>query len=150
MTKMFSKNLFTRLTCLFLTAFFLSSFPTGKTALALCLDDGENHIIGQNFYLANCHSSVDAEQLLFDEHCSALVEKENKDCIDVSLTGANIVSLPSKVSLPGFAKTILFYTLPSRLKGMQQQMAGNNSAALFQYQFTLPHTNSHRTVVLLI
>ena len=150
MTKIFYKNIFNRVICLFITAFFLSSFPTGASALALCLDEGENHIVGPNSYLANCHTSVDAEQLLFDEQCSALVEKENNDCVDVSLTGANIVNLPSKVTLPGFAKTFLLYTLPSRLIGLQQQVAGNNFSPLFQYQFTLPHTNSHRTVVLLI
>jgi len=150
MIKNFSKNIFNRVICLFLTTVFLSSFSTGATALALCLDEDENHIVDQNFYLANCHSSVDADLLLSDEHSSALAEKENNDCVDVSLTNANALNVPSKVTLPGFAKTILSYTLPSRLIGFQQQVAGNNSSALSQHLFTLPQANSHRTVVLLI
>jgi hypothetical protein len=133
-----------------LTTVFLLSFPTGATALALCLDEDENHIVGQNFYLADCHSSVDADLLLSDEHCSALAEKEKNDCVDVSLTNANSINLPSKVTLPSFAKTILSYTLPSRLIGFQQQVTGINSSALSQHLFTLPHANLLRTVVLLI
>ena len=150
MTKIFSKNIFSRVICLFLTAVFLSSFPTGETALALCLDEDENHIVDQNFYLADCHSSVDADQLFSDEHCSALAEKENNNCVDVSLTNANTLNLPSKVILPGFAKTIFSYTLPSILIGFQLQVAGNNISALSQHLFTFAHTDSHRTVVLLI
>jgi hypothetical protein len=148
MTKIFSKNIFNRVICLFFAAVFLSSLPTGATTLALCLDEDDNHIVGQNFYLSCCHSSAATGQLLFDQQCSALAEKKNNDCVDVSLTNANTVNLPSKVSLPCFAKTIL-YTLPSKLIGLQQQMAGNNSSALFQYKFILPQTNSHRTVILL-
>jgi hypothetical protein len=150
MTKIFSKNIFIRVICLFLTTVFLSSFPAGATSLALCLDEDENHIVDQNSYLANCHSYVDSNLLLSDEHCSALAEKENNDCFDVSLTNANTLNLPSKIILPGFTKTILSYTLPSRLIGFQQQVEGNNSSALSQHLFILPHTNSHRTVVLLI
>ncbi len=150
MTKILSKKSFNRLICLFMTAIFLSSFPTGATALALCLDEDENHIVDQNFYLADCHSSVDADLLFSDEHCSALAEKENNDCVDVSLTNANTLNRPSKVILPGFAKTVLSYTLPSMLMSFQQQVAGNNSSAFSQHLFTFPHTNSHRPVVLLI
>ena len=150
MRKIFSKNIFNRLICLFLTAVFLSSFPTGATALALCMDEDENHIVAQNFYLVACHSSVDADLLLSDEHCSALAEKENNDCVDVSLTNANTLNRPSKVILPSFAKTVLSYTLPGRLMSFQQQVTGNNASALFQHLFTFPNTNSHRTVVLLI
>ncbi len=150
MTKIFSKNICSRVICLFLTAVFLSSFPTGEAALALCLDGDKNHIVDQNFYLADCHSSVDADLLLSNEHCSALAEKENNNCVDVSLTNANILNLPSKVILPGFARTILSYTLPSRLIGFQRRVAGNNSSAFSQHLFNIAHTNSHRTEVLLI
>jgi len=150
MTKIFSKNIFSRVICLFLTAVFLSSFPTGETALALCLDEDENHIVDQNFYLADCHSSVDVDLLLFIEQCSVRTENENNDCIDVSLANAHTLNRPSKIALPGFAKAILFYTLPGSLIEFQQQVAGCNSAALSQHLFTLPHTHSHRTVVLLI
>jgi hypothetical protein len=149
MTRIFPENIFNRVICLFLTAVFLSSFPTGATALALCMDEDENHIV-QNFYLADCHSSVDANLLLSDEHCSALAEKENNDCVDVSLTNANTLNRPSKVILPGFAKTVLSYTLPSMLMSFQQQVAGNNISALSQHLFTFPYTNLHRPVVLLI
>ena len=150
MAKICSKYIFNRAVCLFLATVFMSTYPTGATALALCLDEDENHIVGQNFYPANCHSSVEADRLLFDEHCSALAKKENNDCVDVSLTNANTLNLPSKITVPGFAKTILSYTLPSRLIGFQLRIVGNNSSALSQHQFTLPRTNSHRTVVLLI
>ena len=150
MTTILSKNISSRVICLFLTAVFLSSFTTGGTALALCLDEDENHIVDQNFYLADCHYSVDADLLFSDEHCSALAEKENNNCVDVSLTNATTLNLPSKVILPGFAKTILAYTLPSILIGFQRQETVNNSSALSQHLFTFAHTNSHRTVVLLI
>jgi hypothetical protein len=150
MTTIFSKNIFTRLICLFLTTVFLSSFPTGGTALALCLDEDENHIVDQNSYLANCHSSVDADLFLPDGHCYDLTEKENNDCVDVSLTNANTLNVPSRITLPSFANTILSYTLPGRLIGFQRQVAGTNSSTLSQHQLNLPHANSHRTVVLLI
>jgi hypothetical protein len=89
--------------------------------------------------------------LLFsEEHGSALAEKEKNDCVDVSLTNANSINVPSKVKLPGFAKTILSYTLLSRLTGYQQHVTGINSSALSQHLFTLSHANSRRTVVLLI
>jgi hypothetical protein len=52
--------------------------------------------------------------------------------------------------LPGIAKTVVFYTLPSRLIGFQQQVAGKNSSALFQHLFTLTQANPLRTIVLLI
>ncbi len=150
MTKMLSKKLFNRVICLFLTAVFLFSFPAGATAVVVCLDEDENHIVAPNFYLADCHSSVDAGLLLSDEYCSALAEKENNDCVDVSLTNANTLNRPSRVMLPGIAKTVVFYTLPSRLVGFQQQVAGNNSSALFQHLFTLTQANPLRTIVLLI
>jgi hypothetical protein len=150
MLNIFYKNTYNRVICLFLTAVFLSSFPAGATALVVCLDEDENHIVAPNFYLADCHSSVDAGLLLSDEYCSALAEKENNDCVDVSLTNANTLNRPSRVMLPGIAKTIVFYTQPSRLIGFQQQVAGNSSSALFQHLFTLTQANPLRTVVLLI
>ena len=135
--------------CLVLAAIFLSSFPAGTTALALCLDEDENHIVDQNFYLADCHSSVDADLLLSDEHCAALAEKENNNCVDVSLTNASTLNRPSKIILPGFTKTILSYALPNNLLGFQQQLAKYRSTALSQYLITLPHINADRTVILL-
>ena len=128
---------------------FLSSFPTGASALALCLDNEGNHKV-DHLYLADCHSSVEANLLLSSEHCSAFAEKENNNCIDVSLMNANILNRPSKILLPASAKVILSYTLPSRLIGFQQKVTEVNSSALSQLLFTLPHSNLLRTVVLLI
>ena len=146
----FYNNTFKRLVSLLLAVVFLSSFSTGGSAKTLCLDEEENHLVDQNFYLADCHSSVDVDLLLFIEQCSVRTENENNDCIDVSLANAHTLNRPSKIALPGFAKAILFYTLPGSLIEFQQQVAGCNSAALSQHLFTLPHTHSHRTVVLLI
>lgn len=149
MLKIFCNNSFRRAICLLLTVVFLSSFPTSATALALCLDEDKSRIIGQNFFLADCLFSVEAELLLSDKHSAAFAEKENNDCVDVSLTNANTLNLPSKVTLPGFTKSILSYTLPSRQIELQQQVTGINSSTFSQNLFILSHTNSLRTVVLL-
>jgi hypothetical protein len=145
----FYNNTFKRLVNLLLAVVFLSSFSTGASAKALCLDEEENHLVDQNFYLADCHSSVDADLLLSDEHYSAQAEKEKNACVDVSLTNAHILNRP-KVTLPGFARTIFSYTLPGSIIESQQQVSGYNSAALSRHLFSLAHTHSHRTVVLLI
>jgi hypothetical protein len=149
MTEILSKKSFNRLICLVLAAVFLSSFPAGTTALALCLDKDENHIIDPNFYLADCHSSVGTDLLLSDEHCSALAEKENNDCVDVSLSNQNAFNRPSAITLPAFAKIILSYALPDNQLRSQQQLAKHHSSALSQHLSTLPHINAHRTVILL-
>lgn len=149
MIKIFYNNLTNRTVRLLLTVVFLSSFPTGASALALCLDNEGNHIV-DHLYLADCHSSVEANLLLSGEHCSAFAEKENNNCIDISLMNANILNRPSKILLPASAKDILSYTLPSRRIGFQQQVTGVNSSALSQLLFTLPHSILLRTVVLLI
>ena len=149
MTEILSKKSFNRLICLVLAAVFLSSFPAGTTALALCLDKDENHIIDPNFYLADCHSSVGTDLLLSDEHCSALAEKENNDCVDVSLSNQNAFNRPSAITLPAFAKIILSYALPDNQLRSQQQLAKHHSSALSQHLSTLPHINAQRTVILL-
>ncbi len=149
MTEILSKKSFNRLICLVLAAVFLSSFPAGTTALALCLDKDENHIIDPNFYLADCHSSVDTGLLLSDEHCSALAEKKNNDCVDVSLSNQNAFNRPSAITLPAFAKMILSYALPDNQLRSQQQLAKHHSSALSQHLSTLPHINAQRTVILL-
>lgn len=149
MTEILSKKSFNRLICLVLAAVFLSSFPAGTTALALCLDKDENHIIDPNFYLADCHSSVGKDLLLSDEHCSVLAEKENNDCVDVSLSNQNAFNRPSAITLPAFAKMILSYALPDNQLRSQQQLAKHHSSALSQHLSTLPHINAQRTVILL-
>ena len=150
MPRTFSQHIFNRVVSLLLTVIFLSAFPTGASALALCLDEEENHIVDQNLYLDYCHSFAETYLPLSEEHCSALAEKKDSDCVDVSLTNANTLNLPSKVALSNHAKNIHFYTLPSRLIRFQQQVTGQNSSVLFQYQPSLSHLNVHRTTVLLI
>ena len=150
MINSFYNNTFKRLVNLLLAVVFLSSFSTGASARALCLDEEENHLVDQNFYLADCHSSVDADPPLFIEHSSVRTEKENNDCFDVSFSNAHTLNRPSKIALSGFAKTILSYTLPGSHIESQQHLAGYSSPALFQHLFSLPHTLLHRTVVLLI
>lgn len=149
MTEILSKKSFNRLICLVLAAVFLSSFPAGTTALALCLDKDDNHIIDPNFYLADCHSSVGTDLLLSDEHGSALAEKENNDCVDVSLSNQNAFNRPSAITLPAFAKIILSYALPDNQLRSQQQLAKHHASALSQHLSTLPHINAHHTVILL-
>ena len=149
MTEILSKKSFNRLICLVLAAVFLSSFPAGTTALALCLDKDDNHIIDPNFYLADCHSSVGTDLLLSDEHGSALAEKENNDCVDVSLSNQNAFNRPSAITLPAFAKMILSYALPDNQLRSQQQLAKHHASALSQHLSTLPHINAHHTVILL-
>ncbi len=150
MLRIFYNNLINRTVCLLLVAVFLSTFPTGATALAFCLDEEENHIVGQNLYLADCHSSVEVDLLLSDEHCSALAEKENNDCTDVSFTNANKLNRPSKIILPVSAKVIFSYAIPRSQLRFRQQVEESSSSSLSQPLFILPHIDAHRTVVILI
>ncbi len=136
--------------CLLLVTVFLSTFSTGSTALAVCLDEQESHVVGQNLYLVNCHSAVEVGLIPSDEHFSAHVEKGINECTDVSLINANIVNRPTKITLPVSAKVTLSYMLPGGPVYYQQQVAEYNSSALSQPIFILPPINAHRTVVLLI
>ena len=145
-----SNNSSIRVICLLLTAVFLFSYPTGSSAWALCLDQEENHIVGQ-IYLDNCHSTKETYLPLSEEHCAARTERENNDCVDVSLTNASVLNRPSKIALPAIAKDILSYTLPSNLEEYTQQMAGKKPpVSSFQYPPNSIHLKIHRTTVLLI
>lgn len=150
MTKFFYKNKFNRIICLLLTVTFLSSFPAGATAFALCLDEDESHLVDPNINLFDCHSSVEANLLLSNEHCFALTEKENSDCVDVSLTNANILNRPSKLFLPTSAKIILTFQLPYSHIGLQEQNPPNSSSALSPRSISSTLLKSHRTAILLI
>ena len=151
MNKIFCKNAFNRVICLLLAAVFLSSFPTGATALALCLDEGRNHVVDQgHLYLADCHSSVEAGQSLSYEYRSTLAGQERNNCVDISLSNENAVSRPSEITLPVFTKVVFSYALPNSRIGFQQQIAGYSSAAFTQPQFLSPFINARLTVVLLI
>lgn len=150
MNNCFYKNTFKRVVSLLLTVVFLSSFPAGTSALALCLDEEESHVVVQDFYLVDCHSAVEEGLSLSEEHFFALAEKEKNDCIDVSLTNANILNRPSKIILPASAKVILSYTFPSGLVSFQQHVPGYSSSALSQPFFVLPHIEVQRTIILLI
>jgi hypothetical protein len=150
MLKVFYNNLINRTVCLLLVAIFMSTYTTGATALAFCLDEDENHLVGQNQYLVNCHTSVKGGQLLSNEHCSTQAEKENKDCTDISLTSANKLNRPSKITPAAVAKIKVFYTLPSNPIVFQHKAAGHIPAVTFQQLSTSSHLNAHRTIVLLI
>ncbi|MFC1837572.1 hypothetical protein ACFLYW_02700 [Thermodesulfobacteriota bacterium] len=150
MTNYFYRNTYNRVINLLLVVVFLFSYPTGATALALCLDQDENHIVDQNLYLDNCHSATGTFLPLSEEHCSARAEREDNDCVDVSLSNANILNLPPKTALPANAKDILSYTLPSDLVGLQQQVTGQNPPVSFPYLSNTLHLKVHRTTVLLI
>ena len=148
MNKIFNKNSFNRAVCLVLTVIFLTYFPAD--ALALCLDEEENHLVAQNSKLANYHSPVQAELILSEEHCSALTEKENQDCLDISLSNANAFNLPSKVFLPVYSKVLLTFVLPGCQIELQQQVAGQSASALSPPSIISSLLKTHRTVILLI
>ena len=150
MLNIFLKNLINRTCCLLLVIVFLSTFSTGSPALAFCLDEQESHVAGQNLYLVNCHSVVEAGLIPSDEYFSAHVEKGKNECTDVSLTNANILNRPTKITLPVPAQVTLSYMLPGGPVNYQQQVAQYNSSAFSQPIFTLPPINVHLTVVLLI
>lgn len=76
MLKFFSHISPCRLICLLLTVIFMSSFPRGATALTLCLDGDNNHLVDQHFYFADCHYSVEAGLLLSNKHITAPAEKK--------------------------------------------------------------------------
>ena len=126
MNKIFNKKSFNGAVYLVLSVFFLTCFPAG--ALALCLDEEENHLFDQNLNLVDCHSSVEADLILSDEHCSALTERENKDCLDVSLANANSLNLPSKVFLPDFTKVIFTFLLQSAVLWLHPHRCATGSA----------------------
>jgi hypothetical protein len=148
--KIFSDNLINRNVCLLLVTVFLFTFPTGVTAMTFCLDEQENHVVDQNFYLADCHSALEASLAFSEEHSSVLVDGKNNDCTDVSLTNANILNRPPKTTLPSSSKVILFYAQPNGLVGPQHQVTEYFSSALSKPLFVLPDIEAHRTVVLLI
>ena len=151
MIKISNKSIFNRVICLLLTAVFLSSFPAGTKALALCLDEGENHVVDQgHLYLADCHSSVDAGQPLFYEYRSTIAGPANNNCVDISLSNPSAVNRPPEIILPVFSKVILSYTLPYNQIESQHQIAGYSSSTLAQPQFPSSFINAQRTVVLLI
>jgi hypothetical protein len=151
MTKIFSKKSFNRVICLVLAAVFLSSFPAGATALALCLDMDKIHVADQKYLLTpDCHSSNDTHNLINNQPNATLISREANDCVDVSLSNRNALRRPSEITLPVFDKVILSYDLPNSQLGLQQQLAGYSSSALSQHLFTLPHINARRTVVLQI
>jgi hypothetical protein len=129
---------------------FLSTIPTGSSSLAFCLDEQESHIVGQNLYLLDCHSTDEASRIISDEHFSALTDKREKDCIDVSLTNAHILNRPSRIKLPVSSKVVHFYALPNGIVGYQQHIVDNSLVVFSQPLFTQPQINAPRTVVLLI
>jgi hypothetical protein len=148
--KMFSDNVINRSVCLLLIVILLATFPTGASSLTFCLDQEENHIVGQNYYLANCHTANETSPTFSEENCSALFEGESSDCNDVSLASANILYRPSKLIMPISAKLILFYTFPRVLVSFHQQAINYRSSALYKELFGLPQFDAQRTVVLLI
>jgi hypothetical protein len=150
MLKFINNNFCNHTICLLLAVVFLSSFPTGAAALALCLDQEENHIVDQDFYLDDCHSSIGTYLPLSDEHCDARTERENNNCVDISLTNANTINIPSKVLLPAFSKNILSYVVPNRIIRFEQQAGGQSSSVFSQYLPTSSHLNQQRTIVLLV
>ena len=147
---MFSDNLINRTICLLLIVIFLSTFPTVASAFSFCLDEQKNHIVGKNFYLANCHIANEAPQTFPDDNFSVLFEEKNSDCMDVSLSSANILYRPSKLIIPISAKLILIYTFPSTLVRFHLQAIEYRSSTLHKELLGQPQIDAHRTVVLLI
>ena len=150
MLKIFNSDIFNRTICLLLALIFLSTFPAGKTSLAFCLDDQESHLVGQKFYLADCHSLNQANRIISDEQISVHAGNSEKDCTDVSLINANIINRPSQTRLPIASKVFHSYTLPNGLIRTQQKVEGFNSTALYQPLFIPPNITDRNTVVLLI
>ena len=149
MLNIFLKSIIKRKVSLLLITVFLSSFPTGTTSLAFCLDEQENHVVGQNLYLVNCHST-DETARFFDENFSVLAEKRKNDCTDGSLSSVNIFNRPPRRSLPISAEVVLSFGPLSERVNYKQQVAEFSLSALSQLLFILPYINAHRTVVLLI
>jgi len=90
-----------------LVTVFLSTFPTGTSSLAFCLDEQENHVVGKNLNLVNCHSTKETVQIFYDEHYSTLFGKRENGCTDVSLNNAKSLNRPSRKTLPISAKVAL-------------------------------------------
>lgn len=150
MRNIYLKSFINRTVCLLLAAVFLSTFPTGATALAFCLDGQESHVVGTNLYLADCHSASEIGRIISNEHFSALTRRSNNDCTDVSLTNANVLNRSSRITLPASPQVILFYSLPSRLFNVQKQNAVAGSSEFSRPLFVLPHLTTLRSVVLLV
>lgn len=150
MLKFFYNNIIFRIIGLLLTAIFIVSYPTGAASMVLCLDQQDNHLVPQRIYLDNCHTIADTYLPLSEEHYSAREERENNDCVDVSLTNANILNRPSKTTLPAIAKDILSYPLPGNLVRLQQQVIMKKSPNAFQNFTNTLHLKIQRTTVLLI
>ncbi|MBW2501934.1 MAG: hypothetical protein JRD39_03235 [Deltaproteobacteria bacterium] len=151
MLKIFYNKLRNRSLCLLLIGFFLTSFPAGGSAFALCLDGTGNHMVSRNPILAACHPPEAGKLLPSGEYCLAQAEKENNDCTDIALSNPHKLNRPSKTVLSAVAKTLVSYTLPGKLTGLHYQAAGQQTASRFtQRQFPASRLDAHRTVVLLI
>lgn len=150
MIKTFYYSLINRTVSLFLTAIFVTAFPAGSSAMAFCLDEEENHFTGPNRSLTACHYPVEMDITSSDEHISALADKENNDCTDISLKNSNILNRPSKIILPVSSTVHLSLAVPRITLKLQQRAAGKKAAAFSQLSIGLPLVDTLRTVVLLI
>lgn len=132
-----------------LVTVFLLTFPTGTTSLAFCLDEQESHVVGQNFYLVNCHST-DETARIFHKNFSVLAEKKKSDCTDIFLSNANILNRPPRRSLPISVKVVPSLGPLSEIVTYKNQIAEFSLSALSQPLFVLPYTNAYQKIVLLI
>jgi hypothetical protein len=95
---------------LLLVALFLSFFPSGKTALSLCLDAEQAHLVQQDLHLMDCHSESNRH---FAETFAArftLLEEDDGSCVDIMLSTFYSTTLRQRTGqqLPVLSQSTLF------------------------------------------
>ena len=137
---------------LLLVALFLIVFPSGNTALSLCLDDEQVHLVqSKHLHLMDCHSAsgkhlpetVAARFTFFDE--------DDGSCVDVMLSTYYSTTLRQRTGQtlpPPMLCTLALVTFQQR--PIQSLPLLSQSSLLARSSSVSPTVDSQRTVVLLI
>jgi len=137
---------------LLLVALFLSVFPSGKTALSLCLDDEQAHLVqSKHQHLMDCHSAsgehlpetVAAQFTFFDE--------DDGSCVDVMLSTCYSTTLRQRTGQTIPAPVLCTLALVTFQQRPVQQLPLLSQSSLFAQSLSISLTvDAQRTVVLLI
>jgi hypothetical protein len=137
---------------LLLVALFLSAFPSGKTALSLCLDEEQAHLVqSEHLHLVDCHSTA-------DEHLPAkvaarfpLLEKDDGSCVDVMLSTYYSTTLRQRTDQTIPAPVLCTLALVTFQQRPDHELPVLSQSTLFAQSSSVSLTvDAQRTVVLLI
>jgi len=136
---------------LLLVAVFISVFPSGKTALSLCLDDEQAHLVyRQHLHLMDCHTAPGDRHPETSFALHALLEKNGEPCVDLMLSTYNSTTLRQRTSLTVPTPVLCALALVKDQQWTMLPAGLSQSSLLAQSSSVSPTVDAHRTVVLLI